>query len=86
MSLPPDSVAYIGLAERHMSVMVAVDAATEENGCLFVSPGVWGKGQVPLTNAGTLDPEYEENINFIPLPCVPGDVIIFSGNFIAIKW
>jgi hypothetical protein len=34
-----DSVAYIGLAQSHISVMVAVDPATEENGCLFVAPG-----------------------------------------------
>jgi len=40
LSSPQDSPAYIGLAEDHISVMVAVDAATEQNGCLQVR-GVW---------------------------------------------
>lgn len=43
-----DSVAYIGLAKQHISAMVAVDAAVEENGCLFVAPGRWSEGQVRL--------------------------------------
>ena len=29
----------IGMADQHVSVMVAVDAATTENGCLQVAPG-----------------------------------------------
>jgi ectoine hydroxylase-related dioxygenase (phytanoyl-CoA dioxygenase family) len=34
-----DSVAYIGLANRHISAMVVVDKSTVENGCLQFSPG-----------------------------------------------
>lgn len=30
---------HVGLATDHISVMVAVDASTEANGCLQVSPG-----------------------------------------------
>ena len=32
-----DTPAYIGMATEHVTVMVAVDAATEENGCLQVA-------------------------------------------------
>lgn len=34
-----DTPAYIGLASDHISVMVAIDAATKENGCLQVCRG-----------------------------------------------
>ena len=74
-----DTVAYIGLAERHISVMVAVDAATEENGCLFVAPGQWKKHDLPLTAHGTVTSEAEENLIFIPVQAKPADVLIFSG-------
>ena len=35
-----DTVAYIGLAANHISVMVAVDEANRANGCLQVSERV----------------------------------------------
>jgi predicted HD phosphohydrolase len=74
-----DSVAYMGLAQDHISVMVAVDAANQENGCLFLAPGKWKSGQVPLTEAGTVDPSAEGTMTFIPITCNPGDVLFFSG-------
>ena len=74
-----DSIAYIGLAERHMSVMVAIDAATEENGCLLVAPGQWKKGDLPLTTQGTVGRDAEETLDFIPVKTRPCDVLIFSG-------
>jgi predicted HD phosphohydrolase len=75
-----DSPAYIGLADDHISVMVAVDDATEQNGCLQVCPGQWGKASnVPLTDAGIVTPEAEAKMSFIPVPCTAGDILFFNG-------
>ena len=74
-----DSVAYIGLAQHHISVMIAVDKATEENGCLYVAPGKWNVKDVPLTAQGTITPEAEEKMNFIPCRMEPAETLLFSG-------
>ena len=75
-----DSPAYIGLADDHVSVMVAVDAATEQNGCLQVCPGQWGKSSnVPLTADGIVTKEAEAAMTFVPVPANAGDVLFFNG-------
>jgi len=87
-----DSPAYIGLAKDHISVMVAVDEATEENGCLQVCKGKWKATDdddddeahrdavyVPLTSEGVIVPEVEASMKFHPITCQPGDVLLFSG-------
>jgi 2-aminoethylphosphonate dioxygenase len=74
-----DSPAYIGLAEDHISVMLAIDRATISNGCLEVSAGQFRKGQVPLTSTGVLTTEAEAALNFKHVPCEPGNVLFFSG-------
>ena len=75
-----DSPAYIGLADRHISVLVAVDEFTEANGCLQVAQGGgWEKGQVALTTDGVVTPEAEAGMTWRPLECHPGDVVLFSG-------
>jgi putative nucleotidyltransferase with HDIG domain len=75
-----DSPAYIGLANDHISVMVAVDDATEENGCLQVAPGRWSKeSNVPLTSTGVITKEAEAKMDFIPVTCRTGDILFFNG-------
>lgn len=74
-----DSPAYIGMANSHISVMLAIDAATPENGCLEVCPGIWVKDQVPLTPSGVITAEAEAGMQFLPVQCSPGDVLLFSG-------
>ena len=75
-----DSPAYIGLAEDHVSVMVAVDDATPENGCLQVCPGKWSaRSNVPLTDKGVVTPEAEAEMEFVPVPAKAGDVLFFNG-------
>lgn len=84
-----DSPAYIGLAKDHISVMVAVDAATEENGCLQVCKGRWKAADddrahneavyVPLTSEGVIVPDVEATMSFDHITCCPGDVLLFSG-------
>ena len=84
-----DSPAYIGLAKDHISVMVAVDAATEENGCLQVCKGRWKAADddrahneavyVPLTSEGVIVQDVEATMSFDHITCCPGDVLLFSG-------
>jgi hypothetical protein len=74
-----DSPAYIGMTEDHISVMVAVDASTKENGCLQVAGGRWSKGCVPLTAEGIIEPAAEAQIAFQHAECSPGDVLFFGG-------
>lgn len=75
-----DSPAYIGLAADHISVLVAIDAADEENGCIQVAAGQWIQGQVsfnPVT--GVIFNDEEAKMMFQYVPCQPGDVVFFSG-------
>jgi predicted HD phosphohydrolase len=74
-----DSPAYIGLANDHISVMIAVDAANESNGGLELAGGVWKDGQVPLDEKGVITPEAESKMEFKSVSCVPGDVLFFGG-------
>jgi len=74
-----DSPAYIGMAEQHISVMVAVDAANVGNGCLQVAAGQWKKDQVPLNAQGVVTPEAEADMTFQYVECVPGDILFFGG-------
>lgn len=75
-----DSPAYIGLASDHISVMVAIDAADEGNGCLQVAGGEWIVGQVKLDPVtGIITNEEESAMEFKLIPCQAGDVLFFSG-------
>lgn len=74
-----DTPAYIGLAEDHVSVMVAVDRSTLENGCLHVAPGVYKKDQIKLNERGILTPEEDAKLKYIPVECAPGDIVFFTG-------
>lgn len=76
-----DSPAYtcVGLGQDHISVMVAVDAATINNGCLEVAPGKYTKGQVPLTSDGVVEQTVEATMPFQPVICPAGTVMFFSG-------
>ena len=74
-----DTPAYIGLAQNHISVLIAVDACTILNGCLQVAAGQWSAGMVPLTADGTVTPEAEAGMVFQHVECEPGDAVFFSG-------
>ena len=70
-----DTPAYIGLAQNHITAMVAVDAATILNGCLQLTSGRFGPKDsssdsslqsVSLTAGGILcaEDEVKKIINF----------------------
>ena len=65
-------------APRHISVLIAIDAMTPENGCLEVLPGthkdgLLGQMWAPLTDAQTSHKPYTK------VPCAAGDVLFFDS-------
>lgn len=70
--------------KQHITAMICIDAATLENGCLHVDGNWEGKNTLlPYVaggkNHGSIEPEYAENINWIPLETSPGDLVIFTS-------
>lgn len=63
-------------ADFFINVMVSIDAATIENGCLEIVAGHHRRGLFrswePL-NAADM-----EGMEFVPVPCAPGDLIFFD--------
>jgi hypothetical protein len=64
-------------ASYFITVTVCIDHATLENGCLQVAPGRQNRGLFrkwePLTDDDMAD------MNFLPLPTSPGDLILFDS-------
>ena len=63
------------------------------NGCLEISAGKWGPignqknlKTAKLTDTGILDPDFEKSLNFEPVPCNPGDILLFHGLFLNIVY
>jgi len=75
-----DATAYVTdqLATRHVSVMVAIDAATPENGCLQVAPG-WHKKGILDHEDGVIKPELEKEMKFTNILVNPGDIVLFDS-------
>lgn len=71
-----DATAY-RFAERHISVMVPLDAATEASGCLWFADA---KVEEILPNdAGRIDDEWVASVDWVPVEVGPGDLVAFDG-------
>ncbi|GAM20760.1 hypothetical protein SAMD00019534_039350 [Acytostelium subglobosum LB1] len=84
---PPhqDAPAYVQLGQvHHITAMLAVDASTVANGCLFVVPGSQKAGMLPMETDNTISREWCSDKEWIPVECEVGDVLIF-GSYIAHK-
>lgn len=68
-------------ALKHLTINMAVDAATQENGCLEVVVGSH-KMQVPIDNNNCIEKAWEEQQTWQVVALSPGDVLIF-GSFLA---
>ena len=64
-------------ADFFVSVMVTIDEATEENGCLRVVPGHHKCGL--FTSWETLTDKELEGMEFVACPTKPGDIVIFDN-------
>jgi hypothetical protein len=63
----------------HVTVMIAVDHSTRENGCLEVVDALHGSGLLPQAPDGTLQPEWVSRQLWKPIEMAPGDVLIFDS-------
>eukprot|EP00616_Rhizochromulina_sp_CCMP1243_P003009 CAMPEP_0118976016 /NCGR_PEP_ID=MMETSP1173-20130426/17557_1 /TAXON_ID=1034831 /ORGANISM="Rhizochromulina marina cf, Strain CCMP1243" /LENGTH=511 /DNA_ID=CAMNT_0006925993 /DNA_START=11 /DNA_END=1542 /DNA_ORIENTATION=- len=75
-----DATAYAtdDLASRHVSVMVAVDPSTRENGCLEVAAGRHREGVLPHQH-GIIHKALEESMVFSDVLAEPGDLVLFDS-------
>jgi|TARA_Y100000294_G_C8487843_1_gene309507 hypothetical protein len=63
-------------ADFYISVLVSIDEATEENGCLQMCAGHHQRGL--FTPWEPLTGEDMEGMEFVPCPTKPGDVVFFD--------
>lgn len=73
-----DAPAYPFLAQ-HVSCMVAVDDATEENGCLEVVTGAHGE-ILPMDDAGRIHPDVAATLTWEPVPIPAGSTLWFHSR------
>jgi hypothetical protein len=75
-----DAPAYVNFGvEDHLTLMVPVDAFTEDNGCLVIARDAAAPVVLPHNADGTLRAEVAERLQVEPLLAQPGDVIVFSA-------
>lgn len=73
-----DAPAYPFL-ERHISCMIAVDQATEANGCLEVVSQMHHE-VLAQDERGCIDPSLVASMTWTPAPLAPGDVLWFHSR------
>lgn len=75
-----DAPAYVDFGiEHHLTVMVPVDAFTQENGCLEMALDGAARRFLPQHPDGTLRAEAYEHLKTTPLLAEPGDLIVFDA-------
>ncbi len=68
------------LPEEYLTFTIALDATTEQNGCLWIQPGSHRQGVVPHTPTDMLFFRgYEGDDPGVPVPQAEGDVLCFSS-------
>jgi 2-aminoethylphosphonate dioxygenase len=63
----------------HVTVMIAVDHATRQNGCLEVVDALHGSGLLPQAADGTLQEEWVARQLWKPIEMAPGDLLVFDS-------
>ncbi|KAK7457919.1 hypothetical protein VKT23_010266 [Stygiomarasmius scandens] len=66
---------------KHLSILIAVEPATRENGCLEVVAGSH-KTDVPIGKDVCIEPEWCEKQTWTPVPLSTGEMLIF-GSYLA---
>lgn len=75
-----DAPAFVTFNQKyHITLMVGVDRATPENGCLEVVRGRHKEGILPQAPDKTLDPAFAETLHCEPVPTEAGDVLLFDS-------
>jgi len=75
-----DAPAFVTFNQTfHITMMVAIDPATIENGCLEMVPGLHQRGILPQAADGTLDPNFSNTLTWEPVEMDAGDVLFFDS-------
>lgn len=75
-----DAPAFTAFDQRyHITMMLAIDPSTPENGCLEVVDELHTRGILPEAEDGTLDRAFGEALTWKPIPMQPGDVLLFDS-------
>jgi len=75
-----DAPAYVNFGiEDHLTLMVPVDAFTEDNGCLVIARDARARTLLAHNADGTLRTEVTDRLDVQPLLAAPGDVIVFDA-------
>jgi hypothetical protein len=75
-----DAPAFTTFGQRyHITLMVSIDRATRENGCLEVVDGFHGTGLLPQAKDGTLDRAWADAQVWKPIETEPGDLLFFDS-------
>jgi phosphonate degradation associated HDIG domain protein len=72
-----DARAY-RFADYHVSLMVPLDRATPESGCLWFAPNP-GRDLLAEDGRGRLDDSVAESLDWRPVEVEPGDVVVFDS-------
>lgn len=75
-----DAPAFTSFGQTyHITVMLGVDAATPENGCLEIVRGHDRAEMLPQAPDGTLAEEVVDRLAWEPLPTARGDLVLFDS-------
>ncbi|MDA1014383.1 MAG: phytanoyl-CoA dioxygenase family protein [Planctomycetota bacterium] len=75
-----DAAAYRSeFGSLHITCLVAIDANTETNGCLWFAPGEHLRGLLPENGRGCLADEVAGGLTWVPATLEPGGVLFFSS-------
>ena len=76
-----DAPAYVAFKQKlHITMMVAADPMSQENGCLEVVKGYHNKGVFPQNQSdGSITKEVEDSMKWDPVVTGEGEVMIFSS-------
>ena len=75
-----DAPAFISFGQRyHITLMLAIDDSTRENGCLQFSTPVEVYNTLPQNPDGTLCSQLEAELPWVPLEVKAGDVVLFDS-------
>ena len=75
-----DAPAFATFGHRyHITMMVAIDDATVDNGCLEFAPPVPVHTEIPMAPDGTIAPDVEAEMTWTPLEAKAGDIVFFDS-------
>lgn len=73
-----DAPAY-PFGTRHITMLLAIDDADLDNGCLEFARGLHREGLLPTDDAGCLDADFADDLVWEPVPVARGGAVFFDS-------